>query len=197
MPLTPFQAWLGRLLAQNRSEESYLAGGAAILAAPNTQRYSRDLDYSDDSEGRVASAFAADRGLLTATDCVVETEISQPGYIRAVVRQGTQATKVEWAQDSTWRFMPVMRSEQFGYPGGGRCRAPTRSSAAGRRPSLAASTSHAPGSGSSIPKMPTRATRCRTSAAPAACCRAWSRSDPATVSPRLTAARTGSSGRSA
>ena len=66
MPLTAFQAWLGRLLAENRSEDSYLAGGAAILAAPNTHRYSRDLDYFHDSESRVASAFAADRDLLDA-----------------------------------------------------------------------------------------------------------------------------------
>jgi len=31
------------------------------------------------------------------------------------VRKGEQATKVEWAQDSTWRFMPIIRSEEFGY----------------------------------------------------------------------------------
>jgi hypothetical protein len=45
----------------------------------------------------------------------VTAEISQPGYIRALVRRGSEATKIEWAQDSTWRFMPVMRSEEFGY----------------------------------------------------------------------------------
>ena len=115
MPLTDVQCWLGRLLAVNRSEDSYLAGGAAILAASNTHRYSRDLDYFHDSEARVASAFAADRRQLVTNGCHVETEISQPGYIRAVVRQGSEATKIEWAQDSTWRFMPVMRSELFGH----------------------------------------------------------------------------------
>ena len=41
--------------------------------------------------------------------------MSQPGYIRAVVRRGDEATKVEWAHNSSWRFMPVMRSEEFGY----------------------------------------------------------------------------------
>jgi hypothetical protein len=63
----------------------------------------------------VASAYEADQRLLVENGCAVETEISQPGYIRAVVRQGGQATKIEWAQDSTWRFMPVMRSEVFGF----------------------------------------------------------------------------------
>ena len=33
VPLTGFQAELGRLLVVNRTEDSYLAGGAAILAA--------------------------------------------------------------------------------------------------------------------------------------------------------------------
>jgi hypothetical protein len=115
MPLTEVQAHIGRLLAVNRSEDSYLAGGAAILAAPNTRRFSNDLDYFHDSADRVASAFAADRPLLVADGFAVELEISQPGYIRVVVRRGPDATKIEWAQDSTWRFLPTIKSADFGY----------------------------------------------------------------------------------
>ncbi|MBU2500414.1 hypothetical protein KJ682_03690 [bacterium] len=115
MPLTGFQARLGRLLAGNRSEDSYLAGGAAILAAPNSRRFSHDLDYFHDTVARVASAFTADRELLTGDGLEVEIEISQPGYIRAVVGDGESVTKIEWAQDSAWRFMPVMESEDFGF----------------------------------------------------------------------------------
>jgi hypothetical protein len=115
MPLTEFQSALGRLLAKNRSEDSYLAGGAAILAAPNTKRFSQDLDYFHDSTARVASAFDADRKTLIEAGYSVDPEITQPGYIRSVVRKDGQATKLEWAQDSTWRFMPVIKSEAFGY----------------------------------------------------------------------------------
>jgi len=115
MPLTPFQSALGLLLARNRSEDSYLAGGAAILAVPNTSRYSQDLDYFHDSQERVASAFDSDRATLESNGYAVEPEISQPGYVRAVIRLGGTATKVEWAQDSSWRFMPVIKSESFGY----------------------------------------------------------------------------------
>ncbi len=60
MPLTDYQAELARLLSANRTFDSYLAGGAAILIEPNTMRYSRDLDYFHDSEARVAEAFSAD-----------------------------------------------------------------------------------------------------------------------------------------
>lgn len=115
MPLTALQARIGRMLAANRSEDSYLAGAAAILAAPNTHRFSHDLDYFHDSEARVATAFADDLDTLRRGGCTVETEISQPGYIRAIVRLDEAATKIEWAKDSAWRFMPVIQSEQFGY----------------------------------------------------------------------------------
>lgn len=64
MPLTLFQKELGRLLACNRSEDSYLAGGAAILASPNSKRYSKDLDFFHDSPVRVARAFEADKKVL-------------------------------------------------------------------------------------------------------------------------------------
>lgn len=115
MPLTGFQSAIGRLLAANRSEDSYLAGGAAILAAPNTLRYSHDLDYFQDSAARVATAWDADRTLLADHGYGVVLELSQPGYIRAVVSLEPERTKIEWAQDSTWRFLPVLRSEDFGY----------------------------------------------------------------------------------
>lgn len=115
MPLTPFQAALGRLLARNRTEDSYLAGGAALLVHPNTVRYSHHLDYFHDTAERVASAYEADRQTLSSEGFAVEPELMQSGYIRAVVRRDGEGTKVEWAQDSTWRFMPVLRSSEFGY----------------------------------------------------------------------------------
>lgn len=115
MPLTDFQARLVRLLSENRTFDSYLAGGAAILIEPNTTRFSRDLDYFHDSETRVAEAFAADRRLLATNGYSLEPGLNQPGYIRAVVRKGADATKVEWARDSAWRFMPTVRDERVGF----------------------------------------------------------------------------------
>jgi hypothetical protein len=115
LPLSGFQRELGRLLAKNRSEDSYLAGDAAILAQPRSTRFSQDIAYFHDSAARVAKAFKDDQDTLTRAGIAVETDISQPGYIRAVVRRADQATKIEWAHDSAWRFMPVQRSAEFGY----------------------------------------------------------------------------------
>ena len=115
MPLTPYQEEVARLLSVNRTPDSYLAGGAAIHIEPHTTRYSNDLDYFHDSVERVASAYADDERTLRASGHLVAGEIRLPGYIRATVSRDGASTKVEWAHDSAWRFMPTIRSEIAGY----------------------------------------------------------------------------------
>lgn len=115
MPLTPFQEGVLRLLAENRQEDSYLAGGGALHGAPNSLRYSQDLDFFHDSERRVAEAFEADRSLLQAEGYQVKVEYSLPGNVRAMVSRGEDRTRVDWAHDSAWRFMPAVRDETGGF----------------------------------------------------------------------------------
>ena len=103
------------MLSGNRSFDSYLAGGAAILIEPNTTRYSRDLDYFHDSDRRVAEAFASDRDLLERSGYALDVDLLQPGYARAIVRKDGQATKVEWARESSWRFMPTVKDDRVGF----------------------------------------------------------------------------------
>ncbi len=115
MPLTSFQAQVLRLLSANRTPDSYLAGGAALHLEPHTKRYSNDLDFFHDSEQRVASAFAEDRATLEGAGYTIEILLQQPGYVRALVKRGEDATKVEWAHDSAWRFLPTLRHETAGF----------------------------------------------------------------------------------
>jgi hypothetical protein len=109
VPLTDFQRALLATLAAAPTDERYLAGGAAMHFAPNSTRYSDDLDFFHDSEARVASAFARDRDTLARAEYAVAVELSQPGFVRAVVRRGADATRVDWAHDSAWRFTPLVR----------------------------------------------------------------------------------------
>jgi hypothetical protein len=114
LPLTPFQSELLATLAAAPTDDRYLAGGAAMHFAPNSARYSDDLDFFHDSEARVATAFAADRTRLHDAGYAVAVELSLPGFVRAVVRRGEHATRVDWAHDSAWRFMPLVRDELGG-----------------------------------------------------------------------------------
>lgn len=115
LPLTHFQRTLLALLAQTRSPESYLAGGAALHFAPNSLRYSRDLDFFHDSVERVAASFDHDAKLLAAAGCAVAVDLSQPGFIRARVSRDADTTRIDWAHDSAWRFMPPVRDALGGY----------------------------------------------------------------------------------
>jgi hypothetical protein len=98
-----------------RGPDSYLAGGAALHVAPNSHRFSNALDFFHDSEERVATAFAADAEVLRRAGLGLEVELSQPGHIRALVSQGSDSTRIDWAHDSSWRFMPPVRVEGGGY----------------------------------------------------------------------------------
>lgn len=109
VPLTSFQQALLAELARDRSSDGYLAGGAAIHFAPNSTRFSDDLDFFHDSVARVAAAFESDRVRLENAGYQVAVDISQPGFIRAIVSRGTDATRVDWAHDSAWRFLPLVR----------------------------------------------------------------------------------------
>ena len=109
MPLTAFQQTLLSDLVRDRSGDGYLAGGAALHFAPNSARYSDDLDFFHDSLERVAAAYQSDRQRLDAAGYTTTLEISQPGFIRAIVARGANATRVDWAHDSAWRFMPLVR----------------------------------------------------------------------------------------
>jgi hypothetical protein len=115
LPLTTFQRELLAVLGTTRSPDSYLAGGAALHFAPNSVRYSHDLDLFHDAAERAAEAFAEDRSLLERDGYALDVVLSQPGFIRAIVRKGDEATQVDWAQDSAWRFVPAVKDDLGGY----------------------------------------------------------------------------------
>ena len=115
VPLTEFQRRLLAELAATPNDERYLAGGAAMHFAPNSTRYSDDLDFFHDSEARVASAYAQDSETLLRAGYSVDVQLTLPGFVRAVVRRAEQTTRIDWAHDSAWRFMPLVRDELGGF----------------------------------------------------------------------------------
>jgi len=114
VPLTPFQRRLLATLAESAPPGRYLAGGAALHFAPQSIRLSDDLDFFHDSEAQVAAAFAQDRTALEGAGYEVEIDFVLPGFVRTVVRSDGEATRVDWARDTTWRFMPLVREDVGG-----------------------------------------------------------------------------------
>ena len=115
MPLTDIQAEVLRLLARNRSPDSYVAGATVLHRGESTPRYSLDLDVFHDLEESVARSAAADVATLRSAGHEVSWLLRTPAFHRAVVRVGTASLRIEWAQDSAFRFYPVQPDDRFGY----------------------------------------------------------------------------------
>jgi hypothetical protein len=115
MPISEIQAKVLRLIAANRSPESYLAGATVIHRGDKTPRYSRDLDFFHDLAESIARSAEKDAATLQEAGCEVRWLLRTPAIHRAVVTVGRQELKIEWAQDSAFRFFPVQKDELFGY----------------------------------------------------------------------------------
>lgn len=83
--------------------------------SPKSPRRSHDLDFFHDSELAVAEAFERDRRALEQAGVAVATQLSQPGFIRAVISDSDESLRVDWAHDSLWRFMPPIAFEGVGW----------------------------------------------------------------------------------
>ena len=110
VPLTDFQRDVLSILAAARTTEGYLAGGAALHAPERSLRISRDLDFFHDALEEVGTAFDEDRAALLEAGYSLQVLMSQPGYVRALVGRMGQHTRIDWAHDSAWRFMPTVRA---------------------------------------------------------------------------------------
>lgn len=114
MPLTPFQTRTLRLLSVNRSAQSYVAGGIA-LNAREPIRWSADVDVFHDVEEAVIRSSERDVQTLQQAGYVIRQDIWTPSFRRAWVTCGEDGVKLEWCQDSAWRFFPIEPDDLLGW----------------------------------------------------------------------------------
>ena len=116
MALTEFQRTLCRLIARQRrdSGESYVAGGVALNAATGAARLSRDIDLFHDTTEAVAASWEADRRLLQAGGYQVDAQREREGFVEALVSRAGESVMIQWAQDSAFRFFPLVEHDDFG-----------------------------------------------------------------------------------
>lgn len=115
MATTEFQRGILRLLAPSRKErESYVAGGVALNTLLKAPRRSQDIDLFHDTRQAVVETMAADRALLTQAGYEIVPLREAPTYAEAEVRKGSESTLIQWAQDSAFRFLPLIEDEELG-----------------------------------------------------------------------------------
>lgn len=84
--------------------------------AADSPRQSQDLDLFRDTAEAVQEAFGKDSAALQAAGFAVEpVGRAEPQFHRAMVRRADQQTKIEWVQDSAFRFFPVERDVDLGW----------------------------------------------------------------------------------
>ena len=116
MALTAFQREVCLLLARHRIEsgESYVAGGAALNAILRQPRVSRDVDVFHDSREAVNRSWEADRDILQHAGYDVQPLTERPTYVEAVIEARRGRVVVQWAEDSAYRYFPLVEHPDFG-----------------------------------------------------------------------------------
>ena len=113
MPLTDLQRRVLRLLADRRSPESYVAGSTPLNA--RAHRVSRDVDIFHDAAEEVAETARVDVAALEAEGFRVAMLRQDRTFHSAVVREADEELRLEWAQESDFRFFPVIADPVFGF----------------------------------------------------------------------------------
>lgn len=113
VPLTKLQSHVLRVLAAERSPDSYRAGGVAI----NRQgpRFSGDIDIFQDTEQRLEAAATADAKALTDAGLQFTWKKIATGKREAELEGLGDRMRLEWVHDAAFRFFPPQRDELFGY----------------------------------------------------------------------------------
>jgi hypothetical protein len=102
-----------RVLAAERSPDSYIAGGVALNH--EGPRFSADIDIFQDSEQRLEAAAEADAKALIEAGLRFSWKKIRSGKREAELEGLGDRMRLEWVQDSAFRFFPTQRDELFGY----------------------------------------------------------------------------------
>jgi len=108
--LSPLQQRVASIVAQLPEAEGFaLAGGGALIARGDIDRFTRDLDYFATEPGRVLELLPALKDALIAEGLSITVERAADGFARLVVSDGGATTEVDLASD--YRLLPVERTE--------------------------------------------------------------------------------------
>ena len=115
MPLGEFEREVMRVIARNRSAQSFVAGASIIHQQSDSPRTSLDIDLFHDAENALETASKADIELLKRAGYEVRLELETKTLVRGSVAKGSRETKMDWVVDSPFRFFPAEKDPELGW----------------------------------------------------------------------------------
>lgn len=115
MPLSEFQAKVFKVISRNRNPDSYVAGATVIHRNASSPRYSRDIDLFHDTSEAVAVSAQTDADSLLKAGYKIEFLLQTETFQRALISEGGQSVRLEWAADSAFRFFPLVGDPLLGF----------------------------------------------------------------------------------
>ena len=112
MALSKLQSDILRLLANNRSDSSYLAGG--LMLNKDWERRSDDIDIFHDTDEEVTESAKADLAILDAAGFKTHRDFIIYGCVDATISRDAETTIIQWFAETRLRFFPLVRDEQWG-----------------------------------------------------------------------------------
>ncbi len=115
MPLGPLEREVLRVLAVNRNPDSFVAGATVLNQSPDSLRASQDIDLFHDTIEALRLSVEADLASLQHAGFEATLVTQHDTFCRARVRRGDAATKIEWVNDSAYRFFPIEADPELGW----------------------------------------------------------------------------------
>ena len=112
MALSKLQSDILRLLAKNRSDSSYLAGG--LMLNKDWERRSDDIDIFHDTDEEVTGSANADLAVLDAAGFTTHRDYIIYGCVDATISRDSETTIIQWFAETRLRFFPLVKDEQWG-----------------------------------------------------------------------------------
>lgn len=110
--LTAIQSHVAKLLAANRRQGNYFAGGAVLNQ--RTWRLSDDLDIFTNADEEIPDIVKADLASLDAAGFDVRIDLEVYGCAEATVRNGPDETLIQWMSETKDRFYPLQDDPDWG-----------------------------------------------------------------------------------
>lgn len=115
MPLTDIQRKVIEVLRDFRSENNYVAGGAALNQ--KWPRLSDDMDIFQDQRNQLLNEVGLELQALRDAGLAVEIKVENNLIVEAIVRKDGTETSVQWFDDpeTCRRFFPAAVDDELGF----------------------------------------------------------------------------------